>query len=116
MKRGLLGTVRNGHLYLAQQTAVVRYPPQAGELKPSGPAEVLATLPEQSGHTEKGLAFDGKGRMYVNVGARRMPVRKRIGPPDRRVRILVLCSKGTAASGDSTRTISPTWSRGRSGG
>ena len=61
--------LRNGYLYLAQQTAVVRYPLKAGELKPSGPAEVLATLPEQTGHTEKGLAFDGKGGMYVNVGA-----------------------------------------------
>ena len=68
--RGGTGIVlRNGYLYHAQQTAVVRYPLKEGELKPSGPAEVIATLPEQRGHTEKGLAFDGRGGMYVNVGA-----------------------------------------------
>ena len=61
--------LRNGYLYHAQQTAVVRYRLKEGELKPSGPAELLATLPEQRGHTEKGLAFDGRGGMYVNVGA-----------------------------------------------
>jgi glucose/arabinose dehydrogenase len=61
--------LRNGYLYHAQQTAIVRYPLKTGELKPSGPAQVIATLPEQRGHTEKGLAFDGKGGLYVNVGA-----------------------------------------------
>jgi glucose/arabinose dehydrogenase len=60
--------LRNGYLYHAQQTAVVRYPLKTGELKPSGPAQAIATLPEQRGHTEKGLAFDGKGGLYVNVG------------------------------------------------
>jgi glucose/arabinose dehydrogenase len=60
--------LRNGYLYHAQQRAVVRYPMKAGELKPSGPAEVIATLPEQRGHLEKGLAFDGRGGLYVNVG------------------------------------------------
>ncbi len=47
---------------------MVRYPLKTGELKPSGPAQVIATLPEQRGHTEKGLAFDGNGGLYVNVG------------------------------------------------
>jgi len=61
--------LRNGYLYHARETAIVRYPIKAGELKPSGPAEVIATLPEQRGHTAKGVAFDGKGGMYVNVGA-----------------------------------------------
>ena len=61
--------LRNGYLYHAQTTAVVRYPIKEGELKPSGPAEVIATLPEQRGHMEKGLAFDGRGGVYVNVGA-----------------------------------------------
>lgn len=61
--------LRPGYLYHAQDTAVVRYPLKAGELKPSGPAEVVVSLPDQAGHRAKGLAFDGKGGMYVNVGA-----------------------------------------------
>jgi len=61
--------LRPGYVYHAQETAIVRYPIKAGELKPSGPAEVVATLPDQTGHRAKGLAFDGKGGMYVNVGA-----------------------------------------------
>ena len=60
--------LRNGYLYHAQKAAVVRFPLKEGELKPSGPAEVIATLPEQRSHQEKGLAFDGRGGMYVNVG------------------------------------------------
>ena len=68
-ERGGTGlALRNGYLYHAQQTAVVRYPLKTGELKPSGPAQVIATLPEQRGHTEKGLALDGNGGLYVNVG------------------------------------------------
>lgn len=61
--------LRNGYLYHARETAIVRFPIKAGELKPSGPAEVIATLPQQQGHTAKGIAFDGKGGMYVNIGA-----------------------------------------------
>lgn len=68
-ERGGTGiALRNGYLYHSQQTAVVRYPLKTGDLKPSGPAQVIATLPEQRGHTEKGLAFDGNGGLYVNVG------------------------------------------------
>jgi glucose/arabinose dehydrogenase len=61
--------LRPGYLYHAQDTAIVRYPIKAGELKPSGPAEIVATLPEQTGHRAKGIAFDGNGGIYVNVGA-----------------------------------------------
>jgi glucose/arabinose dehydrogenase len=61
--------LRNGYLYHAQDVAIVRYPITAGELKPSGPVETVVQLPTQTGHTAKGLAFDGRGGMYVNVGA-----------------------------------------------
>jgi glucose/arabinose dehydrogenase len=61
--------LRTGYLYLGQDTRIVRYPMKEGELKPSGQAEVVATLPDQQGHRAKGLAFDGRGGMYVNVGA-----------------------------------------------
>ena len=62
--------LRNGYVYHAQMAAVVRFPLKEGQLKPSGPAEVVAVLPEQTqtSHREKGLAFDGRGGMYVNVG------------------------------------------------
>lgn len=61
--------LRPGYLYLGQDTRVVRYPRKDGDLKPSGPAEIIATLPDQQGHRAKGIAFDGKGGLYVNVGA-----------------------------------------------
>ncbi|MGH7185404.1 MAG: PQQ-dependent sugar dehydrogenase, partial [Pseudomonadota bacterium] len=61
--------LRPGFVYLGQDTRVVRFPRKEGELKAAGPAEVVATLPDQQGHRAKGLAFDGKGGMYVNVGA-----------------------------------------------
>lgn len=61
--------LRPGYVYHAQETAIVRYPLKEGELKPNGPAEVVAMLPDQTGHRAKGLAFDGKGSLYVNVGA-----------------------------------------------
>ena len=61
--------LRPGYLYLGQDTRVVRYAMKDGELKPSGPAEIVATLPDQPGHRAKGLAFDGRGGLYVNVGA-----------------------------------------------
>lgn len=61
--------LRNGYLYHAQEAAVVRYPFEAGQLKPSGPVEIVATLPAQRLHPAKGIAFDGSGGLYVNVGA-----------------------------------------------
>jgi glucose/arabinose dehydrogenase len=61
--------LRGDKLYVAQPSAIVRYPMAPGQLTPSGPPEVLATLPEQRSHAAKGLAFDREGGMYVNVGA-----------------------------------------------
>lgn len=61
--------LRPGYVYLGQDTKVVRYSRKEGELKASGPAETIATLPDQQGHRAKGLAFDGSGGLYVNVGA-----------------------------------------------
>jgi glucose/arabinose dehydrogenase len=61
--------LRNGYLYFASDTAIVRYRLTGSQLVPPGPPEVLATLPEQRGHAAKAFAFDGRGGMYVNVGA-----------------------------------------------
>ena len=61
--------LHNGYLYFGRDTAIVRYRMTPGSLVPDGPAEVIATLPDQQGHRAKGFAFDGEGNMYVNIGA-----------------------------------------------
>jgi glucose/arabinose dehydrogenase len=62
--------LRNGYLYYATPTQIIRYKLAAGQLKPAGEAEIVATdLPERRQHADKGLAFDGRGGMYVNFGS-----------------------------------------------
>jgi glucose/arabinose dehydrogenase len=62
--------LRNGYLYYATTRSVERFKMTAGELKPGAPGEkVVVDLPVQREHADKTFAFDGKGSMYVNVGA-----------------------------------------------
>ncbi|HWF08684.1 MAG TPA: hypothetical protein VG297_09475 [Bryobacteraceae bacterium] len=62
--------LHNGYLYVAHPTTVVRYKMTPGQLKPSGEAETIVTdLTAGRAHQDKGIAFDGKGGLYVNVGA-----------------------------------------------
>jgi glucose/arabinose dehydrogenase len=62
--------LRNGYLYIAKPESVERYKMTPGQLKPSGAAEiVLSGLPSESEHRDKGLAFDGMGSFYINVGS-----------------------------------------------
>ena len=62
--------LRNGYLYLAHPTVIERYKMTPGQLKPTGAAEVIVTgLPDERQHEDKGIAFDGKGGLYINVGA-----------------------------------------------
>ena len=62
--------LRNGFIYYATPTSIVRYKLQPGQLKPTVEAETVAMeLPERRQHSDKGLAFDGKGGVYVNFGA-----------------------------------------------
>jgi glucose/arabinose dehydrogenase len=62
--------VRNGYLYAAGFNTVTRWKLTPGTLKPTGAAEVVVQgLPGERQHGDKGLAFDGKGSLYVNVGA-----------------------------------------------
>lgn len=62
--------LRNGYLYVGTPTSVVRYKMTTGALKPAGSAEVIVgDLPVQRQHEDKGIAFDGRGGLYVNVGA-----------------------------------------------
>jgi glucose/arabinose dehydrogenase len=62
--------LRNGFLYLATPNSVLRYKMAANALTPTGPAEkIVDGLPGERQHEDKGIAFDGQGGMYVNVGA-----------------------------------------------
>jgi glucose/arabinose dehydrogenase len=62
--------LRNGYLYVATTETVDRYKMTPGQLKPSGPMEpVVVDLPKQNEHEDKGLTFDGKGGLYINIGA-----------------------------------------------
>ena len=62
--------LRNGYLYIAGFNTVQRYKMTPGQLKPAGaPETIVAGLPGVRQHGDKGLTFDGKGSLYVNVGA-----------------------------------------------
>jgi len=62
--------LHNGYLYVAHPNSVERYKMTPGELVPASRAEVVVSdLPGVQQHGDKGIAFDGKGSLYVNVGA-----------------------------------------------
>ena len=63
--------LRNGYLYIAQPKTIERYKLTQGQLKPTGEAEVVIKdlPPDSPQHNDKGLTFDGKGSLYINVGA-----------------------------------------------
>ncbi len=62
--------LRNGYLYLAKFHSVERYRMTPGALTPAGPPEIVVSgLPGEEQHGDKGIAFDGQGSLYVNVGA-----------------------------------------------
>jgi glucose/arabinose dehydrogenase len=76
--------LRNGFLYHASITSVVRYKIAPGALKPTGEMETIVEgLPNQRSHAEKGIAFDGRGGLYVNVGAPSNACQQ----PDRRAKV-----------------------------
>ena len=62
--------IRNGYLYLGTPTSVLRWKMTPGQLKPAGDAEtIVGGLPQQFQHQDKGIAFDGRGGLYLNIGA-----------------------------------------------
>jgi glucose/arabinose dehydrogenase len=62
--------LRNGYLYLAHPTSVERFKMKRGRLTPTGPAQtIVKDLPPEAQHRDKGIAFDGRGGLYINVGA-----------------------------------------------
>jgi glucose/arabinose dehydrogenase len=62
--------IRNGYVYLAHPQVIERFKLTEGRLKPTGAAETIVTgLPMDRQHEDKGIAFDGRGGLYINVGA-----------------------------------------------
>lgn len=62
--------LHNGFLYADLGTTIVRYPMRSGELKPSGPAEIVVTgLPGGPGHRSRNFAIAPGSALYVNLGS-----------------------------------------------
>ncbi len=63
--------LRNGYLYIAHFNSVERFKMTPGQLKPASetPEVVVGGLSGVQQHGDKGIAFDGRGGLYVNVGA-----------------------------------------------
>jgi glucose/arabinose dehydrogenase len=60
----------NGSLYFGADTAIIRYPLSAGELLPGKNWEIIVRgFPAERQHEAKPMEFDGRGNMYVTVGA-----------------------------------------------
>ena len=61
----------NGWLYYSSNSAVYRYRYKPGQLVPEGEPELIVSgLPDEHGtHNAKAFAFDGDGRLLVEVGS-----------------------------------------------
>jgi glucose/arabinose dehydrogenase len=58
------------HLWFATDNAVLRYPFQEGDDRPSGPPDtIVAGLPDQANHTAKSLALASGSVLFVNIGS-----------------------------------------------
>lgn len=62
--------VHEGHLYLALDDRVIRWPLTPGRLEPAGEAETIVSgLPDEGDHGAKTLAFPGGSGMLVKIGS-----------------------------------------------
>lgn len=62
--------LHNGYLYVAPDTAVVRYSMEGTDLIPTSEPELfISGFPDQNSHAAKPITFDGEGHLYVNIGA-----------------------------------------------
>ncbi len=62
--------IRDGYIYFASDTSVVRYRQIPNELMPDQNYETIVyDLPVQNSHAVKPFDFDDNGNIYVNVGA-----------------------------------------------
>jgi glucose/arabinose dehydrogenase len=57
-------------VYIATPDSVVRFPYRSGDIKASGPAEKIASLPNGGGHWTRDLAFSPNDKtLFVSVGS-----------------------------------------------
>src|ERR1700729_3008693 len=57
-------------VYVASPDSIVRFPYRSGEMKASGPAEKIASLPSGGGHWTRDLAFSADDKtLFVSVGS-----------------------------------------------
>ena len=62
--------LQNGSLFFGADDRILRYPLQAGSLRPAGPAQtIVADLPAARSHAAKSIAVTADGKLFVNVGA-----------------------------------------------
>jgi glucose/arabinose dehydrogenase len=59
------------YLYIANEGSVVRFPYRNGDMKASGPAEVIVPkLPSGGGHVTRDIAFSSDGtKLFISVGS-----------------------------------------------
>ena len=61
--------VSGGWVYADAKSRIVRWPVPAGQLRPTGPAQVIVEGMPTGGHEARNLALDGKGNLFVNIGS-----------------------------------------------
>ncbi len=62
--------LHDGYLYVARVADVIRYKMAPGQLVPAGQPEIVVSgFDTAREHNDKGLTFDDKGFLYVNVGS-----------------------------------------------
>lgn len=62
--------LHDGWLYHSTSTTVYRYPRHQGDFVPEGDPEVIVEgLPDRGAHNSKSFAFDGDGRLLVEIGS-----------------------------------------------
>src|SRR5690606_20736401 len=61
--------IRDGYLYFATNSAVLRYRLGEGLEPVSGPDTLVHGLPDAQSHTAKSIALGGDGALFVNIGS-----------------------------------------------
>lgn len=61
--------LRDGNLYFATNSAVLRYRMGDGLEPVSGPDTIVRDLPSEDGHTAKSIALGADGALFVNIGS-----------------------------------------------